>query len=599
MQDRSMRFDQQKGKWNWLVPLLIIEFFVILSSLRHWEIDAECWGYWYFARVLLETGEFMLLGRSPLYAIYVSIFTWLEYPTSVILEYLVTTSFVSMSLFFFTKSYFKTSLSLVASILWIPYLYTAVPPTQALALGCICLAIVARRRLDGRNGRSLSYALFGLAYLFRGTYIVFLIAFIAWDFVKLLNNRGWKALRFSIHPRPVDLLLLIVIILPFVFMANQSPHKWNNAFGSSTDYFPTDGKSLHDDGFIQHMNIAYTKTTYGSGDAKDFYFTNEELFGGASTTLEAIKANPDFVIQQWKYNAIHYIGTASKFTPLYNVFASKIVPYSRLYIFLYITVFLISILTIYGAIRQSISKNEWLFLLCCVLVIIPTILFAGPKAKYMVSAVPVFIVAASWYSDMINRYVKMIVPKLEKFSPYLTQKLSYPYKASMGGISSDFLIGFVMVILFSNGLINWMAIGNDISLDIRQGDIRVLDRRDYIVQSFDEIEQITTNCQGVMLLEANGYGAFSKLPREAIYDIWEIPPYGSLDESDYNGLNVDRIDCLFISNLLQSTEDQGSGTNFGIRYQNYIQPYEQELLRNGASTIEIPGFGRAVILNPS
>jgi len=92
-------------------------------------------------------------------------------------------------------------------------------------------------------------------------------------------------------------------------------------------------------------------------------------------------------------------------------------------------------------------------------------------------------------------------------------------------------------------------------------------------------------------------GAFSKLPREKIYDIWEIPPYGTLDKSDYSGLTPERIDCLLISEGLQTRT--GLATNIRVRYQNYIKPYMHELLRMGALSIEILGYGRAVILKSS
>ena len=80
-----------------------------------------------------------------------------------------------------------------------------------------------------------------------------------------------------------------------------------------------------------------------------------------------------------------------------------------------------------------------------------------------------------------------------------------------------------------------------------------------------------------------------------IYDVMEIPPFGNLDDSVYDGLNVNRVDCLFISNTL-SQGPTGRATNQTIRYKNYILAYELELLSLGASLYKLDGFGTAVIL---
>ena len=62
-----------------------------ISMFNHWEIGGETWGYWFFSRVLSEGGGFVLFDRSPLYTIYLNAFRWIGYPTSVSIEYVVTT----------------------------------------------------------------------------------------------------------------------------------------------------------------------------------------------------------------------------------------------------------------------------------------------------------------------------------------------------------------------------------------------------------------------------------------------------------------------------------------------------------------------------
>ena len=40
---------------------------VSLSMLNRWEMTAEAWGYWFFARIFSETGMFMIPDPEVLF----------------------------------------------------------------------------------------------------------------------------------------------------------------------------------------------------------------------------------------------------------------------------------------------------------------------------------------------------------------------------------------------------------------------------------------------------------------------------------------------------------------------------------------------------
>ena len=82
---------------------------------------------------------------------------------------------------------------------------------------------------------------------------------------------------------------------------------------------------------------------------------------------------------------------------------------------------------------------------------------------------------------------------------------------------------------------------------------------------------------------------------DKLYNIYEIPPFGKFGNSEYDGLNIERIDCLLISNIY--TGSPGWYANQKIRYKNYIEPYSFELIQMGAEENEIPNYGKAIILN--
>ena len=61
-----------------------------------------------------------------------------------------------------------------------------------------------------------------------------------------------------------------------------------------------------------------------------------------------------------------------------------------------------------------------------------------------------------------------------------------------------------------------------------------------------------------------------------------------------NPLTPDKVDCLLISETFRTIE--GSGINIGLRYRNYVKPYEDKLLALGAEKRELPGYGHFVFL---
>ena len=123
---------------------------VALSLLTRWEMGGETWGYWLFARILWETQEFIIPDRSPLYTLYLNGFRWLGYPASVTVEYMTTSFIVVAALVALFKRYLGLVIAVLAALLWIPFIQVAEPPTQKLALACVCWAVVARRGHDTR-----------------------------------------------------------------------------------------------------------------------------------------------------------------------------------------------------------------------------------------------------------------------------------------------------------------------------------------------------------------------------------------------------------------------------------------------------------------
>lgn len=544
---------------------------VALSTFNRWEPSGETWGYWFFARLFAESGSFVIPDRSPLYTLYLNGFRWLGYPEMVIIEYIVTSSIAVLALVILLRPYLGLRLSVFAVLLWIPFLQVSEPPVQTLALACSCFAIVARRTESSRFRSSVSYTLLGFAYMFRSTYIIMILLFAAWDVLKILKKR--KVRLAELRPRlSTDWPVLCFAVLFIWFLVMQSPHAWNNAWFASTTWFPGQGKSLTDASIIQHYNWGFIETEYGTFEGRDFYFTNKELFGGATTLPGAIVANPRFVIEQTGRNFKSLIHSAVYITMLPKFFS--ISGYVTLFIFIAI---------LYGGLRALGAFNDEsikLFMIGNIALIGVTVI-SLPKERYLPPFIPLLIMSAHWYGMKISAI--LIRDRL----------LSKRRLLFISSITISFTL-----LLFSTGAGQWSTIIQDTVNAIPVGKVRVMENPAYPMKaSYEVIRPLVQDCKGVMSLEHTYIGAFMNVPLNRVYDVWEIPPFGRLGDPVYDGLRPDRIDCILISNELAT--GVGMATNFQIRYQNYIRPYVEQLEAMNATTYQVKSLGKFVALSKS
>lgn len=363
-----------------------------VSALTHWEPSGETWGYWYFARVFAESAQFAIPDRGPLYTLYLNGFRWLGYPTSVIVEFLVTSTIAVAALVGLLRRYLGLGVAVFAALLWVPFLETSEPPVQKLALACSCWAVVARGAVESRTRFRLvlSYAVLGLGYMFRATHAIFIVVFATWDALRLLREGGVRALGPAMRPRWGDWPVGVVIVLSIWFALMQSPNPWNNAWFASTTYFPVDGKSLAAGSFLQAFNWKYIETRYGTFEGHDFYFTNQEAFGGARDIVGAIRANPRFVLEQVGRNGRDLITLVAGMTEVARLCSWCSHPG-------YFAALLL-VLICYGAFRAAKDEAMALFVVGNVLLMGIPVLVNLPKQRLMFPFVPILILSAWWYA---------------------------------------------------------------------------------------------------------------------------------------------------------------------------------------------------------
>ena len=83
--------------------IILLIFLITICLSFHPGLGGEEWGYWFFNRLFKETWRFTSLDRSTLYVLYLTLFSWLDYPYSVIIESFCTFSIGIIIYYFFAN----------------------------------------------------------------------------------------------------------------------------------------------------------------------------------------------------------------------------------------------------------------------------------------------------------------------------------------------------------------------------------------------------------------------------------------------------------------------------------------------------------------
>ncbi|MFH2204189.1 MAG: hypothetical protein ABIJ96_13805 [Elusimicrobiota bacterium] len=518
----------------------------------------EARGYWFFARVLWETGGMVNPGRSPLYVLYLLPFWGLGFPFGYLLERIVTLTLAGGAIALFARRFVGGKMAVFAAVLWLPFIAASPPPTQPLCLALCCLALVLRGK-DTRGPGSWSYALLVGAALLRTTFILLILLFIMLDLYRLWRQHRLK----NLLPRREDLPLGLALLLAVALSASPSTHRWNNAQFATARWMPGAAHGLTNAAFIQGQNWKYIESRYGTFEGHDFYFTNQELFAGAETLPAAVQANPKFVIRQIWRNLLELPYHSVLITMLPKLLG--FVPHAHAAAFLVLFTF-----TLFA--WRTWSPDEFLFYTGCVAVISTTALVLA-KTRYFIPWIPVLIAIAASLGARLR-------DKLHAKGSRLGAAAAMP----------------LSLLLLSDGGLRWPAIAQEAVRD--PGSLTVIRKKPSSRNiPYQELRRLAHGCGGILSQEILFFGAFLDVPIERLYDPWEIPPFGHLGDPGYAGLRPERIDCVFESQAM--VEIIGSATNLRLRYDGHIRPYIDHLIELGAEVTMLPNYGRVVRLKPA
>lgn len=354
---------------------------------------------------------------GPLYDLYLLFFTFLPFPISINLEFIITHIFAIFCLKKLLDRYSPWWVSWTIVTAWIPYLCIFESTKYVAGAGFLCLHFSLP--IDSKWRKNLfppyliasimcsqGYVFFYIGHLV-GTIIVWFSSKQQLVFPKLKLNK-----IFFVQA----LLFLIIIISMFL----QSPRKDNNPFMIDSAYYPVPSNSHMTIAFFQIENFLYTTRNYPEAKWKtlDWYDSNQEVFGGAQTIFQAIKFRPKVVLQNVLANLNDLKGVPAFF--ITGQFALKHVSAKNFVVKVFS--FLLVLFAIYFHLRKLMQDRKSaplsISLLLGGLSLVVAILLTWVNFRFFMQLLPFFVVfwgettldSQVWQSD----YNKLKQHKLTK-----------------------------------------------------------------------------------------------------------------------------------------------------------------------------------------
>ncbi|MBI2058796.1 MAG: hypothetical protein HYT87_03415 [Nitrospirae bacterium] len=283
---------------------------------RDWA-PSESWKYWASARILRETGGFPVFSHGPLHAVYLQAFFFLPYPWSELLEYLLTHLFAAFALFLMLRNVLTPLYALLLVIAWIPTLAIVEGGGLVASIGFVALYFAGGWGRARSDTEIIPWSLLAAVLCHLGA-VPFLAGHFLGVVVGRLSRRREVEADALLPTRHASLRLAAkvglgaVALLAALFPSDRWDH---NHMLVDTTYAPMAARGALTIGFFQVGNWFYTTRTTppSSWLDRDWYFTNQEAFGGATTILEALRKAPGKVAAHILQNVPEFLNLPMKF----------------------------------------------------------------------------------------------------------------------------------------------------------------------------------------------------------------------------------------------------------------------------------------------
>ena len=534
-------------------------FFLLLGflgAILPYEPTGESWGYWHFAKELLLGNGFGPIERSPLYTIYLQLFTFVPQLYALKIESIITPLIGSIGLFAWTKYYYGPINAYLYSALVYPLLLSLEPTSQSLGLALVVSGFffVDQGLKNGQVFRvQAGFSAVLLSVLMRSTYALFWIFLVGFYLLGRSKNRrlGW-------HSRIIGLLqvhaspLLLITYLSFAIIGfYHSHHPWSNPNVATDAWLPKG--SLSYISYVYNYATSYATTYIPSADWSDYLTTLQTAYGGATSIPGMFLANPLEFGRTLLVNITNFchVGLIGFYGIISLAFRVEGGAYRC-------SILLLAWILLFFACFQAGRKdpiNTWLAASSFSIALLSATSVA--RNRYMITMLLPFIVSGCFYSRIAFRLLS------DRINHHLIPK-----------VFIDILVSLFFSILFiSYSPMQVKALVN------HQGNFS-------IVKSTPDLRRVASDCKNILAYEHTYFSRFI-VDRElaTISDIQSLPP-----RDKYIGPAP--FDCIFVSSNLEATRSQYSNTS--IRYRQQVLPAVLDMMNSGARKIQLRNYGFVV-----
>ena len=564
--------------------VIVATILAIVMATRIDDVSNENINSWFFAKLFLSNPEFIVLPRSPLYQLYLTPFTMLPHPTSIIVERSISTFICFIPIALLLCKIFTFKIGIITAIFAAPDLVLVEPTAQAFAFSLSCLAFFLRLKFshDRFKSYNLFYSLLILVWSLRSNFIILLVLFAMWDLFRVAKNKQWK-LFFEFFNFKVQWPILLCILFCGLTVINQSSHRWNNYQGIEQDWLPATGQlaSVISINAATHFQEDMPRL---DGEQYDIYFVHKKIFGNSSTIFEMLYSNPKAIFKHISRNFRAYLTTTVSMTNVGQIlfsfttfgrksFSDTTESMGRIdhrfitiiFSIIFGAMFVVMALQFY----KNIHRREMLIFILALLSIstVAALLAKGDTNRFIFVIYGVYACMAAYFAEQFMLYKKKFIG--------LFLALSIIILLTQGGwVRPDVRHG-------------WGGVFRALK-DYKPTSITEFFYSGKHAQTIKLLNKEAKDCIGLITLEMPQLiGAFANLPENILYSPFEIPPFGTYELSSYAGLRKDRINCIYVPKQMLKKK-RGAVTNIQLRYQAYIKSYIKELLKNSGERITLP-----------
>jgi hypothetical protein len=355
-----------------IFSFIIIIINIFITSLFNINIG-ESLKSWMAAKVFTENFKFLNSSFGPLYSLYLQLFLLFEFPYSLKIEAIVSTSVFSIILYYFLKINSPKVLSFLLVISFLPFFINIEPRQNILAASFFILYLI---KVIKKKNEILPIELIICSLMGRTFFLLLIINFI----FKINEIKKGNIFNKKNYAK-------IFLIILFIFsVTNQWKSQFNNHMISDPRFTPNINlNNPVEIGFFQFNNESQLKKN--NLEKKDWYISFKDIYG-ANNTLIKIVINKPKIFFEHIFNNIPKLGNSIGHQFFPSIFKELNIS-TKVIVTILVTLLIVSgflFLT-----KEIANHKDVIIIAIFIYLFLAVLLVTNPTGRYLALIFPIFL----------------------------------------------------------------------------------------------------------------------------------------------------------------------------------------------------------------